>query len=254
MSISTNYTNMQYQERFLRFEQELDNEYRHSARHAHGLKDIDSHEEMCSGRHAHGLKDVPDCKSSPYEYQHTNRHVYGLKDIDCKSSPYEYQQTNRHAHGLKDVFDCKGDNYEKMYINPKMILNDEEETQVSWYRRPEKPPLSYSQLITEALESSDEQKLTLSQIYGFIKDRYAYYKYADPVWQNSIRHNLSLSKSFLKVQRPQNMPGKGGFWILDKTARSQKERAEKEFNEKSERSENEGGPDEGVSACSCNKK
>lgn len=77
-----------------------------------------------------------------------------------------------------------------------------------------KPPHSYAQLIGQAIVSSPEEKLTLAKIYDFIKEHYAFYRYSGGGWQNSIRHNLSLSKSFEKVARRTDEPGKGMKWQI----------------------------------------
>lgn len=81
-----------------------------------------------------------------------------------------------------------------------------------------KPPYSYAQLIAQAIASSKEQQLTLSQIYTYIANKYDYYKLDDKGWQNSIRHNLSLNRNFVKVARQQNEPGKGSFWRIEPTS------------------------------------
>jgi hypothetical protein len=77
-----------------------------------------------------------------------------------------------------------------------------------------KPPYSYAQLIGQAILSNEEEMLTLANIYDYIKQRYAFFRYTNGGWQNSIRHNLSLNKSFEKVARRTDEPGKGMKWKI----------------------------------------
>ncbi|VDK29796.1 unnamed protein product [Dibothriocephalus latus] len=76
----------------------------------------------------------------------------------------------------------------------------------------EKPPFSYAELIKEAIESSENQKMTLNEIYEWICAKFPYYRKISNGWKNSIRHNLSLNRSFRKVARSKDEPGRGSFW------------------------------------------
>ncbi|XP_061229102.1 forkhead box protein J1-B-like [Neopsephotus bourkii] len=97
-----------------------------------------------------------------------------------------------------------------------IALNPQFREDIDYKTNPQvKPPYSYATLICMAMEASGKPKITLADIYKWITENFCYFRHADPTWQNSIRHNLSLNKCFIKVPREKGEPGKGGFWKLD---------------------------------------
>ncbi|WWD19920.1 hypothetical protein CI109_104392 [Kwoniella shandongensis] len=85
-----------------------------------------------------------------------------------------------------------------------------------------KPPYPYHEMIRHAIENAPDTRLQLSQIYSSIADRFPFFKTLDEKktagWQNSIRHNLSLKKMFVRVNKVDGVPdesgGKGGWWTV----------------------------------------
>ncbi|KAJ1901289.1 Forkhead box protein L1 [Coemansia sp. IMI 209127] len=78
---------------------------------------------------------------------------------------------------------------------------------------PDKPDYSYASLIAQSLMEAPVQRRTLNGIYEWIQEHFPYYRTRQN-WQNSIRHNLSLNKGFMKVKRDEAHPGKGSFWTF----------------------------------------
>jgi len=76
-------------------------------------------------------------------------------------------------------------------------------------RRQEKPPYSYIALIVMAIQSSPTKRLTLSEIYQFLQQRFSFFRGSYQGWKNSVRHNLSLNECFIKLPKGLGRPGKG---------------------------------------------
>lgn len=85
--------------------------------------------------------------------------------------------------------------------------------------------MSYADLITQAIESSPEKRLTLAQIYEWMVKNIPYFKdkgdsNSSAGWKNSIRHNLSLHAKFKRIQNEGT--GKSSWWVVNYDAKIEK--------------------------------
>ncbi|BHF58378.1 forkhead box [Sparganum proliferum] len=64
-----------------------------------------------------------------------------------------------------------------------------------------KPCYSYTHLIFMAIESTPQKCMTVNQIYNWCEANFPFYKHAGAGWKNSLRHNLSINKSFKRLPR-----------------------------------------------------
>ncbi|KAM9511101.1 forkhead box protein N2-like isoform 2-T2 [Salvelinus alpinus] len=66
-----------------------------------------------------------------------------------------------------------------------------------------------------AIEDSPDKRLPVKGIYEWIVNSFPYYRAAPGGWRNSVRHNLSLSKSFRRIHRDKSqLVGKGSLWCV----------------------------------------
>ncbi|KAG8218831.1 hypothetical protein J3R82DRAFT_4509 [Butyriboletus roseoflavus] len=80
---------------------------------------------------------------------------------------------------------------------------------------PPKPSLTYAQLCYRAIKAM-AGKATLQDICGWMMDTYDWYRYNEGAgWENSVRHNLSSGRAFIKMERSTGEHGKGFFWSVD---------------------------------------
>ena len=80
---------------------------------------------------------------------------------------------------------------------------------------PGKPPYSYVALITMAIRSSPDHKMTLAEILKFIHENFPYYRRCPLKWRDSIRHNLTLNDCFVKLPRDVDDQNRGHYWTMD---------------------------------------
>ena len=66
-----------------------------------------------------------------------------------------------------------------------------------------------------AIQQSPTKRLTLSEIYSYLQQKFAFFRGSYQGWKNSVRHNLSLNECFIKLPKGIGRPGKGHYWTID---------------------------------------
>ncbi|KAK8858929.1 hypothetical protein IAR55_003160 [Kwoniella newhampshirensis] len=93
-----------------------------------------------------------------------------------------------------------------------------------------KPDLTYVQSIRIVIAASPRRMLTLgepSKIYDAMEERWPWYKTCGPIWKNSVRHTLSTSKCFVRVNKTKNDAErieKGTYWTVKDSLSDQTDR------------------------------
>lgn len=158
-------------------------------------------------------------QSNSQDVQHFTAVKPLSKDLEC--GPLDDSLTNIHWLGRMSTSSLEHHptkpkaEKENQHVNSLMLQSCKTETAAeATLKQPmsERPPYSYMAMIQFAINSKQNRRMTLKEIYMWIEDHFPYFReVAKPGWKNSIRHNLSLHDMFI---RETSADGKMSFWTI----------------------------------------
>ncbi|XP_030601464.1 forkhead box protein O1-A-like isoform X2 [Archocentrus centrarchus] len=156
-----------------------------------------------------------------YSEQKPPCNVFQCRDRNCVHHHPHQHHHHQHRHQLQQQQQLPGPQLssQQQVPNPGVPpLGGPGQRKSSSSRRNAWGNMSYADLITKAIDSSPEKRLTLSQIYDWMVKSVPYFKdkgdsNSSAGWKNSIRHNLSLHSRFVRIQNEGT--GKSSWWMLN---------------------------------------
>uniref|UniRef100_A0A336MBN4 CSON013335 protein n=1 Tax=Culicoides sonorensis TaxID=179676 RepID=A0A336MBN4_CULSO len=154
-------------------------------------------------------------------------HTSGSTLIDSRPSSLEIKHYNSNSSSPKQISPTSTTSASRETIQAKSdqqlsSTTSGDASKKTGGRRQEKPPHSYINMIVQAIKSTPDKRMTLSEIYKFLQSKHDFFNGDYSGWKNSIRHNLSLNECFKKL--PKNLlqecgkPGKGHYWTIEENA------------------------------------
>ncbi|KAL7670567.1 hypothetical protein ACOME3_005503 [Neoechinorhynchus agilis] len=124
-----------------------------------------------------------------------------------------YQEYGNDHHQSPEYY-SSGDQFDSRYDINDNVHGRPNETVSNLNQSSSRGNLSYMEMISRAIESHPQQRLVLKDIYKWLIINMPYFteRQHKPIcrsWQNTVRHNLSIYKCFIRI--PNERPGEIGY-------------------------------------------